>query len=109
MRDEDAIEELVKGLDPENTGKFDFKALTQVMEEQLKEKDTKEDLIHHLKKLDKSGLGMIPAPEFKMYMSTLGMKMQPEDLEELMKIADPKGEGKIDLDDFAESLCPPRK
>ena len=79
------------------------------MEEQLKEKDTKDDLLYHLKKLDKSGQGLIPAPEFKQYMTNLGLTMTPEDLEEMMKIADPKGEGKVDIDDFAESLCPPRK
>ena len=63
-------------------------------------------MIEQLKKLDKDNDGKIPAPEFKQYMTNLGMKMTAEDLEEMMKIADPKGEGNIDIADFADSLCP---
>ena len=59
--------------------------------------------------LNKIGKGEIPAPEFKQYMTNLGLKMAADELEELMKLADPKGEGKIDIDDLAEALCPPKK
>ena len=79
------------------------------MEEQLKEKDTMEDLLEQLKKLDKDNDGKIPSPEFKQYMANLGFKMKPEDIDEMMKIADPKGEGAIDINEFADSLCPAKK
>ena len=39
----------------------------------------------------------------------LGSKMKLEEVEDLMKEADPKGEGAIDIEDFAQRLCPPKK
>ncbi len=71
------------------------------MEDKLKEVDTYEDLIEQFKKLDKDGDGMIPAPEFKQYMKNMGMKMTQDQLDELMKEADAKNEGKVDI----EELC----
>ena len=103
------LQSITEMIDPENSGFMTFERLTIVMEEQLKEKDTLEDLIEQLKKLDKDGDGKIPSPEFKQYMTNMGLKMKPEELEEMMKIADPKGEGSVDIADFADSLCPPKK
>ena len=78
------------------------------MEEQLRDTDTKEALEEQLKKLDKHGQGKIPTPEFKQYMMNLA-HMQLEEVEEMIKVADPKGEGVIDIYDFADSICPPKK
>ena len=58
--------------------------------------------------MDKDGDGKIPSPEFKQYMTNLA-HMTPEEVDELMKVADPKGEGIIDILDFADSICPPKK
>ena len=35
--------------------------------------------------------------------------MQLEEVEEMIKVADPKGEGVIDIMDFADQICPPKK
>ena len=96
-------------IDPEETGFITFPRLTMVMEEQLKEKDTVEDLMEQLKKLDKDNDGKIPAPEFKQYMANMGLKMKSEDIDEMMKLADPKGDGNVDIAEFAEALCPQKK
>ena len=41
-------------------------------------------------------------------MMTLGSKMTEDEVEELLKEADPKGEGQIDIEEFAKMLCPPK-
>ena len=78
------------------------------MEDKLKEVDTYEDLIEQFKMLDKDGDGMIPAPEFKQYMKNLGIKMTQEQLDELMKEADGKNDGKVDIEEISQRLCPPK-
>ena len=88
-------------IDPLNEGFIRFANLKLVMEGKLKEVDTYEDLIEEFKKLDKDGDGTIPAPEFKQYMKNMGTKMTQEQLDELMKEADGKNEGKVDI----EELC----
>ena len=98
-----------KQIDPLGEGCIRFANLKLVMEDKLKDVDTYEDLIEEFKKLDKDGDGIIPAPEFKQYMRNLGSKMTPEQLEELMKEADGKNEGKVDIDELAQRLCPPKK
>merc|ERR1719263_440815 len=96
-------------IDPDNTGFITFARLTFVMEDKLKETDTVEDLIEQLKNLDKDHDGKIPAPEFKQYMLNLGNCMTSDEVDDLMKEADPKGEGAVDIAEFADRLCPPNK
>ena len=91
------------------TGFVSFEQLKAVMEEKLKDIDTLEDLIEQLRKLDKDKDGRINNPEFKQFMMNLGSKMSLEEVEDLMKEADPKGEGAINIEDFAQRLCPPKK
>ena len=106
---EHAYNEVLKMIDPDSTGIIKFKMLTAVMEEKLKETDTKEDLLEYLKKLDLDNDGKISAPQFKQFMTNLGNRMRDEDVEELMKEADPKNEGVVDIDELADRLCPPKK
>ena len=109
IESDEQLEGIREMIDPENTGYITFDFLKTVMNEQLKEKHTVEDMENALKKLDKNNDGEIPTPEFKQYMTNLGLKMTPEELDEMIKIADPKGEGVISIRDFAESICPPKK
>ena len=95
-------------IDPDNTKFMTFERLTVVMEDKLKEVDTMEDLLVQLRKLDKDGDDKILSAEFKQYMKNLGTKMSDEELEEMMKEADPKGEGIVDILEFADRICPPK-
>ena len=79
------------------------------MNDQLKEKDTLDDLVVQLQKLDKDKDGKIPSPEFKQYMLNMGDRMTEGELEELMKEADPKNEGFVDIMEFAERISPSKK
>ena len=95
-------------IDPDETGFITYEGLTIVMEDKLKETHTLDDLMEHLKKLDKDDDGKIPAPEFKQYLLNMGNKMPADELEEMMKEADPKGDGVVDIREFAERICPPK-
>ena len=79
------------------------------MNDQLKEKDTLDDLVVQLQKLDKDKDGKIPSPEFKQYMLNMGNRMTEGELEEMMKEADPKNEGFVDIMEFADRISPPKK
>ena len=104
-----ALTQIREMIDPDKTGFMTFERLTTVMEDKLKETDTLEDLVTELKKLDKRGEGKIPAPEFKQYMMNMGTKMTAEEVEEMMKVADPSKDGVVDIMEFADALCPPKK
>ena len=41
-------------------------------------------------------------------MANMGSKMTAEDIEDLIKVVDTRGDGYIYLDEMAECLCPPK-
>ena len=106
IEDEDVLDLIQQRVDPDETGYLTWDNLKAEMEEQLKEKDTMEDLLEQFKKLDKDNDGKIPVPELKQFLANMGTKMQPDDIEDFIKFADPKGEGSVDIAELAESLCP---
>ena len=108
VKDDYVLEQVRQMIDPENTKIITFDRLRIVMEDKMKETDTIEDLLVQLRKLDKDGDDKILSAEFKQYMKNLGNKMTDEELEEMMKEADPKGEGIIDINEFADRICPPK-
>lgn len=97
----DELEYIRNRIDPDGTGFMTFEKLNEVMEEKLKDTDTVEDLVEMLRKLDKDQDGRIPNPQFKQFMMNMGSGMNLEEVEALMAEADPKGEGAIDIEEFA--------
>lgn len=105
----DELAQISKQIDPARLGYFTFEKLNEVMEEKLRDIDTPEDLLEQLRKLDRDKDGKIPTPEFKQFIMNLGQKMTLEDAEELIAMADTKGDGTVDLDELSQALCPPKK
>ena len=100
---------VAKQVDPEETGVIQFGNLKLLMEDKLKDKDTPEDMMKELRYLDRDHDERIPVPEFKQYMANMGSKMTSEEIEELMKEVDTRGDGFIYIDEMAAQLCPPKK
>ena len=42
-------------------------------------------------------------------MLNMGNHMTSDEVDEMMKEADPKGDGAVDIMEFADRLCPPKK
>jgi calmodulin len=105
----DELAHISKQIDPAKLGYFTFEKLNEVMEEKLRDVDTAEDLLVQLRKLDRDKDGKIPTPEFKQFLMNLGSKMILEDAEELIAMADTRGDGTIDLEELSQALCPPKK
>ena len=104
---EEEEEDLVKKADPNGEGYFTMDGLMSILEEKLKATDTIEDLIEQMTILNrgKDG-GTIPTPELKQYLTTMGSKFTPEEADEMIKEADPKNDGVVNIEAFAAKLCP---
>ena len=107
--DPDELALVRQQIDPENSGVIKYQNLKLVMEDKLKDKDTPEDMLKELAHLDRDGDEKIPVPEFKQYMANMGLKMTTDQIEELMKEIDVRGDGYIYVDEMAQRLCPPKK
>ena len=105
----DELAHITKQIDPSRQGYITFERLNEVMEEKLRDVDTPEDLFEQLRRLDRDKDGKIPSPEFKQFIMNLGQKMTLEDAEELMAMADSRGDGTVDLEELSQALCPSKK
>lgn len=56
------------------------------------------------KVFDKDGLGYVGTKEMKSILSTIGEPLSEEDLKELIKEADPNGEGTINYSEFIKIM-----
>ena len=50
--------------------------------------------------MDTDGDGNISADDLQQVMSQLGVNLSKEDLEEMIKVADKNGSGKVNLEEF---------
>lgn len=64
----------------------------------------KSDGFHVYRTLDKDLDGFISSTEMRHYLTTLGETLSQEEIDELMKDADPNGEGKINYQEFCYVL-----
>ena len=102
---EEEEEDLIKKADPDKKGCFTMDGLLSIMEEKLKPTDTMEDLIEQLNILNKKkDGGTIATPELKQYLTTMGSKFSEEEAEELIKEADPKNDGIVNIEAFAAKM-----
>ena len=103
-------EDLIKKADPNGNGAFTMDGLLSILEEKMKPTDTVEDLVEYLSILNrrKDG-GTIPTPELKQYLTTMGSKFSEEEAEEMIKEADPKNDGIVNIEAFAQKMCPQPK
>ena len=99
--DDDLIyNEILKRADPEGTNEVSRENLDVVMEEELRDKHTKEDLQEQFNVLDKNKDGKIPLPEFKQYMTQLGHQMSDQEYDDFIEYFKIKDE--VDIEDLAD-------
>jgi len=98
------LKDLTHECDPKGTGSVDFDMFLGAMSRILKESENAEEVVNSFKILDKDGKGVVSSAELKQVIQSLNEKLSPSDVEELIKEADPKHEGKIAYADFVKQL-----
>eukprot|EP01106_Pelomyxa_sp_JSP_P001887 TRINITY_DN1288_c0_g1_i1.p1 TRINITY_DN1288_c0_g1~~TRINITY_DN1288_c0_g1_i1.p1 ORF type:complete len:203 (+),score=56.62 TRINITY_DN1288_c0_g1_i1:42-611(+) len=85
-------------------GTLDFNEFLTVYSHKLSELESEEDTRDAFSVFDKDGTGTISASVFTQIMTTHGDKLKPEEVAELVKEADPDGDGVIAYDDLLRLL-----
>ena len=106
---DDEMPDLIEEADPNGEGVFTKEALTAIMEEKLRDKETEEELMKRMEIIDKSGSGKISIPELKQILMTLGRKFNDEQVEEFMKTAENGKDGYCNIDKFVKAVCKKKK
>jgi Ca2+-binding EF-hand superfamily protein len=80
------IQDMIKRVDPQNSGTFTLRHLEDLIRdsEKMKELDSLKDLIEALHVFDSDHDGKLSVEEFKHAMMTMGEKMQEHEIEEIV-------------------------
>ena len=103
-QNEQDIIEWISEFDEDGDKKINFEEFISLMIRYLIGNDVEDELIEAFKIFDKGGNGMITVNELKHVMMTLGEKLPEEEVDEMIKEADPNNEGIIQYSEFAKVL-----
>ena len=98
------LNDMINEIDADGNGTIDFPEFLSLMARKMKDSDTEEELIEAFKVFDQDGNGLIKADGFKYGMSTLGVKLSDEEVEEFMKEADIDCDGSINYEEFLRMM-----
>ncbi|KAG2440115.1 hypothetical protein HXX76_004229 [Chlamydomonas incerta] len=98
------IKAIVKDIDPDNRGVVDYKEFEKIMTRDIREYDNEQDLKAAWKVFDKAGAGSISTSELKHVLTSVGEKLSPEEIAEMIAEADPDKSGKVLYDNFIKMM-----
>ena len=84
--------------------KFSYEQFEKCCKENINDNETVDDLINAFKFFDKEDYGKITVDELKEALTTIGDVLNEEEINALVKEADPSGTGSIDYVAFANRL-----
>lgn len=95
------LEEMVKEIDKDGSGKIDFPEFLSLMARKMKSYDTQEELFDAFRTFDPEKTGFIATIDLKNALLSLDDRPSDEELNDLLKDADPNETGQIKYKDFA--------
>ena len=107
---ETELSEMMKDVDPNETGSFDQNSLISLVARKGKCNDTLEEMIEALKQFGESAGGddrektKITVDQFKYAMMNMGEKMQEHQVEEILTDSDLVHEEALMIEEFAKYL-----
>ena len=101
--DQDLIE-MITDVDKNEDKLIDYEEYLQLVDNKEKDNEAEKELIEAFLIFDREGNGLISNNEFKHIMLSLGEKLSEEEIEQMIKIGDPKQEGFINYKQFVEKI-----
>eukprot|EP00298_Acanthocystis_sp_HF-20_P016902 c21621_g3_i2.p1 GENE.c21621_g3_i2~~c21621_g3_i2.p1 ORF type:complete len:167 (-),score=68.94 c21621_g3_i2:20-469(-) len=98
------VQEMIKKVDTDGSGKVEFTDFLGLMAQKLKEKDSEEDVVNAFRVFDKEGNGLVSAAELRHVLTNLGEKLTEEEVDTMLKEADIDADGNINYEQFTKVL-----
>lgn len=95
------IKELIAETDPKNSGKVPFGAFVDAMAKRMSNIMSEKEVLEAFKVLDKKNTGFVPVGEFRNIMTSIGLQLTQEQVDEML--ADVKGD-KLNYKDWVRAL-----
>jgi calmodulin len=101
---ETELRELSKIADPDASGYVELNAFLVALYKKKQDSDTFPELMEAFKIFDPVNTGTIRVPEFRYVMSCLGEKIPEDDVDDIIKAADPENLGEVKYEEFAKKI-----
>ena len=98
------ILEMMKKVDPNNSGQFDLTSLENLIRDRGNDPDTLDDVITALKVFDADRDGKISVEEFTYAMVNMGERMSEQEIQEIVADCQLVNNNQIALEDFARMI-----
>ena len=82
---ESEISDMMKKVDPNNSGQFNLQQLETLVRERGRDSDTLKDVVDALKVFDSDNDGKISVEDFKYVMSNMGERMSESEINEIIQ------------------------
>ncbi|XP_066264508.1 calmodulin-beta-like [Branchiostoma lanceolatum] len=86
------------------TEKIDFLEFLTMMEKRKEKIDASDVISEAFRVFDTNGDGFLSAEELRHVMTCLGQQLTDEDVEDMVRLADKDGDGKINYAEFAAMM-----
>jgi len=100
---ENEISDFIKEFDKDESGHLNFEEFLHIVNNQLNENASEEFLAEAFKVIDMNGDGIIPCNDLVNLLTFVGPKLTMEEVNEILKEIDPKGEGFIRWSDLLKN------
>eukprot|EP00483_Globobulimina_turgida_P001995 UN01997 len=99
------VADYIKEIDSDSAGTFDYASLVALLERHWKPPADADQVIEAFKIFDPDGTGMISSNEMRTVMTNLGEKLTNEEVNAMLKEADPQNSGKINYAEFVMNMA----
>ena len=98
------VETIKKEAEFEGSGKVDLQNCVSVYAKYRKNPITEKEILNAFEELDEKKKGLISAKRLKHLISTCGENLSDEEINKMMKYANPDGEGNVNYRDFVKLM-----
>mmetsp|Transcript_44334 Transcript_44334/g.54293 ORF Transcript_44334/g.54293 Transcript_44334/m.54293 type:complete len:154 (-) Transcript_44334:237-698(-) len=98
------VSDYIKEIDSDGTGTFDYASLVALLERHWEPPADPNQVVTAFKIFDPDGTGKISAAELRTVMTNLGEKLTNEEVNAMLKEADPTNSGTIDYTAFVNHM-----
>jgi calmodulin len=98
------IQDWIREIDPDSAGFFEYPGLVALLERHYRQPPAVKDIVDAFKIFDPDNTGKIASAELRTVMTNLGEKLSKEEVDAMIKEADPQNTGKIDYADFVKHM-----
>jgi len=101
---ESEMGEMLNEVDPDGNGEVRFQPFLGMIAKRLKDTETEAEILEAFQVFDPDNKGVVAAAELKHVCKELGETLTDEEIDEMIKEADTKGDGNINYKQFIKFM-----